>query len=366
MKPIKIATLSLTSVHAGPYIVNLPLNKDKFDWVAASINPKDRDIPDLQLMPDYVKVYDTDEEMLKAHPDLEAVVLCGSNDLTYKQFKLCTSYGIKNFLIMKVPTLSMEEYDDMLRIAKENDMIIQVELEMRGDQTVNRLKQLCDTGAIGKLLSIQIYNTTVVLPPEILPWVTDPKQSYGRVCQLKPGDSRFRGGALTDHPHAFDLSRYFSGSEFESIYAEVCENFREGNKIEEGVFVVGKMKNGVCVTIDPSYSRHENKLPPIKAVGPGWEGYPKRVEVYVTLSGEKGTIMADCMGGGVYHTGLPYNTFAYEYPEGPNHYTAMLGSFAECVRNHIKPYVNIEMHQNNMKAVNACYESIYTGKQIKL
>jgi predicted dehydrogenase len=72
------------------------------------------------------------------------------------------------------------------------------------------------------------------------------------------------------------------------------------------------------------------------------------------------------MGGGVYHTGLPYNTFAYEYPEGPNHYNAILGSFAECVRNHIKPYVNIEMHQNNMKAVNACYESIYTGKKIML
>ena len=270
MTKLKTATFSMTSVHAAQYVVNLPLH-EKYNWVASSILPEDRGIPDLKHIPSYVKIYDTDEELLKAHPDLDVVILLGSNDLTYKQFCLCAKYGIKTVHLMKIPTMFMDEYEEMQKIAAENGMIVQIELEMRGDPTVMRMKQLYDTGIIGKLLSIQITNTTVVLPPEILPWVTVPAQSYGKEHELKPGSGLYRGGCLTDHPHAFDLARFFSDSEFDSIYAEASKNFRERFVIEEGVFVLGKMKNGVNVTIDPSYSRNENKLPPLEARGPGWE-----------------------------------------------------------------------------------------------
>lgn len=365
MKKIKIAMLSMTSVHAGPYIDSLPAH-DMYDWVAASIASKDRYIPDLKRIPSYVKIYETEEELLKAHPDLDAVMLAGSNDLTYKQFKLCAEYGIKSLFLMKIPSLSMEEYEEMQRIAAENDIIVQIELEMRSDQTVKRMKHLYDSGAIGKLLSIQITNTTVCHPPELLTWVTDPKQSYGRKRELKEGDGRYRGGCLTDHPHPFDLSRYLTDSEFDSIYADVSHNFREGRLVEEGVFVLGKMRNGVTISIDPSYSRHENKLAPIAGAGPGWEGYPKRVEVNIILNGEKGSIIGDCFHSGVFHTGLPYNTYAVQYPGGPGHYAPILDSFADSVINRTTPYINLNMHKNNMRVINACYESIYSGKIIKL
>ena len=365
MKKLKTAMLSLTSVHASPYITALPIH-EKYDWVAASVLPKDRNIPDLKRIPSYVKIYDTEEELFKAHPDLDVVILVGSNDLTYNQFKMCAKYGIKTVHMMKIPTMFMDRYEEMQQIAEDNGMIVQIELEMRGDPTVRRMKELYDSGAIGKLLSIQITNTTVVLPPEILPWVTNPEESYGKRCELKKGSGLYRGGCLTDHPHPFDLARYFSGSEFESIYAEASKNFRERFEIEEGVLVLGKMKNGVCVTIDPSYSRNENKQPPIAAAGPGWEGWPKRVEVYVILNGEKGSIVGDCFHSGVYHTGLPYNTFAYEYLRGPGHYETILDALYDSAVNRTTPYVNFDLHKNNIKAIDACYESIYSGKKIML
>ena len=367
MKKLKIATFSMTSVHAAPYIDSIPVHS-AFDWVAASISPEDRNIPDLKRIPSYVKIYETEEELLKSHPDLDVVVLIGSNDQTYGQFKLCVKHGIKSILMMKVPSLSMEKYEEMRVLAKEENVSVLIELEMRKDQTVRRIKELLDSGVIGKLLSVQINNTTVVLPPELLPWVTDPGKSYGSVHKLREGDDRYRGGALTDHPHAFDLVRLFTGSEFESIYADVCENFRDGRQIEEGVFVLGKTKNGVNVTIDPSYSRHENKKTPIAAVGPGWEGYPKRVEVNIVLNGEKGSIMGDCFHSGVYHTGLPYNTYAVQYVGGggTEHYSPILDALVDCTICHTVPYTNLDNHKNNMKAVNACYESIYTGETIYL
>jgi len=365
MNKIKVAMLSMTSVHASPYIDSVPLN-ERYEWVASSISPKDKFIPDLERIPSYVKIYDTDEELFKAHPDIDAVFLLGSNDRTYDQFKLCAKNGIKSILMMKIPTLFMDKYEEMQQIAEEMGIVVQIELEMRGDQTVRRMKQLYESGAIGKLLSVQINNTTVVLPPEILPWVTTPAKSYGEKVELKEGSGIYRGGCLTDHPHPFDLARYFSDSEFESIYAEASQNFRDRYEIEEGVFVLAKMKNGVSVTIDPSYSRHENNLPPIAAAGPGWEGYPKRVEVYVVLNGEKGTIMGDCFHGGVYHTALPYNTFAYQYPLGPGHYQVILDAFAVSAVNRTKPYVNFELHKNNIMAIGAAYESISTGKKVML
>ena len=126
------------------------------------------------------------------------------------------------------------------------------------------------------------------------------------------------------------------------------------------------MKNGVTVTIDPSYSRHEHKSLPLAAGGPGWEGYPKRVEVNIILNGEKGSILGDCFHSGVYHTGLPYNTFAVQYLSGPNSYTTILNAFSDSVFNHTEPYTTLDSHKNNLLAVNACYESIYTGKKIRL
>lgn len=369
MNKPKIATFSLTSVHATQYVHSLPVY-DKFEWVATSIAEKDKKTVDktigLDKIPSYVKVYDNDEELINAHPDLDAVILLGSNDLTFRQFMLCADHGIKSILVMKAPTFSMDEYEQMQRAMQEKGITVQVELEMRYDQTVRRMKQLYETGAIGKLLSVQIYNTTVVVVPELLPWVTNPAESYGRKCILREGDLRYRGGCLTDHPHGFDLARYFTDSEFESIYADVSPNFRKGHLIEEGAFVLGKMKNGVNITIDPSYSRHENKLPPIAAAGPGWEGYPKRVEVNVVLQGEKGCILGDCFHSGVYHTGLPYNTFAVQYVGGFDHYFPTLDSLADSIENRTIPRVNLDLHKNTMKAVIAAYESITTGKTIKL
>lgn len=365
MKKISIALFSTSSVHAPHYINSLPLDS-RYNWVASSVAKEDRGIPDLKNIPNYVKIYEREEDLLNAHPDLDAVILCGSNNLTFNQFKLCAERGIKNVILMKIPTMFINEYEEMQRLAKENDMIVQIELEMRANHTVKRLKKLCEEGAIGNLLSIQINNTTVVLPPNIMPWVTNPELSYGKKIELIKDSGMFRGGCLTDHPHPFDLARFLTGSEFESIYAQTTPNIRGKYKIEEGVFVACKMKNGVCVTIDPSYSRHESKQLPLTACGPGWEGYPKRVEVNVVLNGDKGSIIADCFHSGVYHTGLPHNTYAYEYLAGETHYETMLDYFYNSIVAHTTPYVNLDLHKNNIKAIIACYESIYCNKKVCL
>ena len=365
----KVAVFSITSVHASCYINGLPLH-EKFDWVAVSVAPKDRSKVMLDRVASGVKIYETEEELLNAHPDLDAVILAGANYQTYDQFVLCANRGIKNIFLMKVPTFDMEKYAEMQRLAKEKGIVVQIELEMRFDVIVKRVKQMIDEGRIGKVLEIQMNNTTVCLPPDLAEWVTNPEKSYGKRIKLCDYLDVYRGGCLTDHPHCFDLARMFTDSEFDTIYADACENFREGREVEEGVFVMAKMKNGVKISIDPSYSRHEYYISPAVPTGPGWEGYPKRVEVNIVVIGEKGCILADCFHSGVYHTGLPNHTYAVQYVDGAGtgngHYAPTLDAFAECIENRSMPKINLELHKKNLEAVNACYESIKTGDVIKI
>ena len=121
MKKISIALFSTSSVHAPHYINSLPLDS-RYNWVASSVAKEDRGIPDLKNIPNYVKIYEREEDLLNAHPDLDAVILCGSNNLTFNQFKLCAERGIKNVILMKIPTMFINEYEEMQRLAKENDM----------------------------------------------------------------------------------------------------------------------------------------------------------------------------------------------------------------------------------------------------
>ena len=169
---------------------------------------------------------------------------------------------------------------------------------MHYNPVIARLKRLVSSGEIGKIRSFNATNITLS-PVWAFPWQGVPEKSYGKRVPLKQGDSRFRGGALCDHPHIFDMVRHITGSDFDMVYAEAAPNIRPDIEEEDMLSVIGKMKDGTVFSLDPSWSKMEERL---KIPGPGWEVFPKRMEVNITLNGEKGTIMADCFGPNVYHT----------------------------------------------------------------
>lgn len=82
---VKIAVFSITSIHASCYINGLPIHK-KYDWVAVSVAPKDRSKVMLDRVAPGVKIYENEEDLLDAHPDLDAVILAGANYQTYDEF----------------------------------------------------------------------------------------------------------------------------------------------------------------------------------------------------------------------------------------------------------------------------------------
>ncbi len=358
MKPIKIAMMSMTHGHTRKYYQVLKENP-ALEWIAVSTANETVKKVFLNSV-DGIPCYDSDEAMLDAHPEIEAVVLASENSEHLRQVKLCAARGI-HILSMKIPTFDMNEYAQMIEITEKAGIVFQIELELHYNPVVMRMKELKKTGAVGELKSFEATNITLS-PVWAFPWQGVPELSYGKRVPLKDGDKRCRGGALCDHPHIFDLVREVTGSEFDVIFARVAPNIRPDIQEEDMLAVTGRMKNGVTFLLDPSWSRMENRL---TVPGPGWEVFPKRMEVNLVLNGEKGTIMTDCFGPNIYHNATPESRYTVRYTYF-DEWVGLIDEFCHCIRDHATPKINLRWHENTIKAMNACYESIATGKPVRM
>ena len=323
MKPVKIAMMALTHGHTRKYYQTLRDNS-KLDWVAScAADQRAKDV--YELYNNGVPCYLSAEEMFAKHPDIEAVVIASANDQHLKEMKLCAERGV-HILSMKIPTFDPKEYDEMIELVDKAGIVCQIELEMHYNPVVKRLQEIIASGKLGKLLSIQMTNITLS-PVWAFPWQGVPEASYGSRVPLKKGDSRFRGGALSDI------------------------------EVEDMILASGKMKDGTSFLFDPSWSRLEERL---AVPAPGWEIFPKRMEVNVTITGEKGTVMCDCFGPNVYHNGAPNDRYTVQYTYF-DEWIGLIDEFVDCIRNHKQPKINLRWHRQTIDCMNACYKSVESG-----
>lgn len=358
MKKLKIAMMGMTHGHTRKYYDVLK-NNPKLEWIAVSTandEVKQVFLNSVQGIP----CYDDDEAMLAAHPEIEAVVLASENSDHLRQMRICAEKGI-DMLSMKVPSFDMEEYSEMERLCEEYGVVCQVELELHYNPVVQRMKQLVAQGSVGQMTAFNATNITLS-PVWAFPWQGSPEKSYGKRVPINDTCGKFRGGALCDHPHIFDLIREVTQSEFDVVFAKVAPNIRHELEVEDMLSVVGRMKNGVIFSLDPSWSRTENKL---KVPGPGWEVFPKRMEVNIAIHGDKGTMLTDCFGPNTYHNGSPINNYTVQYTYF-DEWVQLIDEFVENIELRRTPKINLAWHKNTIRVMNAVYESIASGKPVKL
>ncbi len=358
MKPVKIAMLSLTHGHTRKYYQTLR-DSPALDWIACSAENSavhrrfERSVAG-------VPCYSDPQEMFDRHPEIEAVVLASANHLHLEQVRACVERGV-HILSMKIPTFDLSEYDEMIEMVERAGLVCQIELELHYNPVVHRIQRLVAEGAIGEILSVGATNITLS-PVWAFPWQGVPEESYGKRVALRPGDARFRGGALCDHPHIFDLLRWLTGADFECIYAEPAPNLRTDLEVEDMLLVNGRMTDATTFLLDPSWSRLEERL---AEPGPGWEVFPKRMEVNLLIHGSRGSLLADCFGPNVYHNGAPRDRYTVQYTYF-DEWIGLVDEFVDCIRNGRTPKINLRWHRRTIEAMNACYESIHTGQPVSL
>lgn len=356
--PIKIAMMSLTHGHTRKYFQVLKENP-LLKWIAVSAS----DVGAIEFFRDNVKdvpLYSSDEEMLAAHPEIEAVVIASENCEHLKQITLCAERGI-HILSMKIPSLNLKEYDKMIELTEKNNVVCQVELELHYNPVVKRVKELVSSGALGKLHSFNATNITLS-PVWAFPWQGQPEKSFGSRELIKADDNRYKGGALCDHPHIFDLIRTITKSEFDTIFARLAPNIRPDLVEEDMLSVVGKMKDGTIFSLDPSWSKAEERiLKPVR----GWEINPKRMEVNLTLTGADGSVLADCFGPNIYHNTAPKERYVVQYTYF-DEWVGLIDEFVGCIRSKKEPMINLRHHKKTIEAMLAVYKSIETNMPVTL
>ena len=166
MKRLKIAMMSMTHGHTRKYYDVLK-NNPKLEWIAVSTaneEVKEIFLNSVQGIP----CYDSDEAMLDAHPEIEAVVLASENSEHLRQVRLCAERKI-NILSMKIPTFDMDEYAEMERLVKESGITFQIELELHYNPVVLRMKDLIKNKAMGEMDAFNATNITLS-PVWAFPW----------------------------------------------------------------------------------------------------------------------------------------------------------------------------------------------------
>jgi hypothetical protein len=128
------------------------------------------------------------------------------------------------------------------------------------------------------------------------------------------------------------------------------------------LLINGKMKDGTIFLLDPSWSRMEERL---KVLGLGWEFLPKRMELNLTISPEKGVIVCDCFGPNVYYNGAPNDRYTVQYTYF-DEWIGLIDEFVDCIRNNKQPQINLKWHHKTIPAMNACFESICNSAPTKV
>jgi predicted dehydrogenase len=151
--------------------------------------------------------YDTVEEMLKAHPDLDVVHNCTPSHLHYDVNKRVIEAGI-NVFCEKPFTLHSHESEELVSLAKSRNLLGGVSFNYRHNAMVEEMKERVVNGSIGK--------PWFITAEYLQDWLLFNTDYNWRVDSTYGGNTR----AISDiGSHCFDTIQYLLGEKIVSVLA---------------------------------------------------------------------------------------------------------------------------------------------------
>lgn len=376
MNPLSIVVTSSANPHVKFYYEDLS-RSDLFHLEAIA----EEDPARLKYAEDFfaakgmkVSFYTDWRLMLEKHRHVEAVLVGSDNFHHHEQTMAAAAMG-KHVYSMKVLSMDEKQGAEMIAACKKAKVVLQVELELHFNAQFRRLRERILSGALGNIKSLYLSNISQS-PITYYPNWGDPVLSYGKVAPLRPGETICRGGALTDHPHPFDLARWLTGKEFKRVYAVSGVNMRPQLKVEDHVAITGELEGGTKVFINPSYAHLEEQADTriLK--------WPKSLEVLTKVFGSKGVASADFWHKPAYlmAEGWPSpnrlivdaaprlaSGFLPQKPVAKKFISeTRFGSFFLATRGERGVETDGVDGLAAVRVMNACYESIYSGRSVNL
>lgn len=318
---------------------------------------------------------------------LDAVVIATPPD-THAEYGIAASRRGLHVLLEKPMALSSRDCDAIIQAAAERQTVLTLSHEKRFNPGFEEIKRIIDGGTLGRVFYLVIHwSAAVRLDPESL-CPPDYRSSY--LWRWTNPDAG--GGILFDHlPHYFDLWRWWTGSELESIDTELLNVRRDwigdeqlGGVHEDFALAMLRFQNG-CLGMFETGTVGRG-LSPIQNVGSATGEWSE----YGLIYGTRGHLVFDALpwdspelprimvfsledrqpaNRGWYQVEL---SDPYRAPGGPlspksnSHYQfkRQMDHFIECIRNRTAPRVTAADGRATVTAVEAAYESFRSRKRV--
>ena len=179
--------------------------------------------------------YNDPEKLLKSHPEIDFVDIITDVD-THPLFVEIAAIHKKDVICQKPMAPGLELARKMVEVCRENKVKYYVHENYRWQPQFRRVKQLIDSGIIGKPFRCKTgFNTAFPL------------------FETQPFLAQLEQFALTDQgSHQFDVLRFFFG-EPESLYC-ITQQVNPGIKGEDVATTILKMSSGVTCIQEISFS----------------------------------------------------------------------------------------------------------------
>jgi len=289
----------------------------------------------------------TDYQQLLAMPELDMVVVGVPNHL-HCQVTLDAAAAGKNVVMEKPFCLNLAEADRMIEACRKAKVKLMYAEELCFTPKYVRLKQLLDSGALGK--------------PTLL------KQSEKHDGPHAPhfwDVNRSGGGVTMDMGcHAIEFFRWMLGRPpIKSVYAQLSTQvYQDKTEGDDNALIILEFANGVVALAEESWTKKG--------------GMDDRAEVY----GSQGVAYADLLHGNAIEA---YSTEGYDYAaekagstkgwsfpiyeeEWNYGFPQELAHFVDCVQNDKPPLVTGEDGRAVLEVIFAAYESARTGRKVEL
>lgn len=281
-----------------------------------------------------VKVY-TDYIKMLEKEDIDVITIATESGYHAKHAIDCLNKG-KHVLVEKPIALSVKDADEMVRIAKKNNLKLGVSHQNRFNPPIQKLRRAIEEGRFGKLIN----GTARIL------WTRD--DNYYKQAPWR-GTKELDGGTLMNQCiHNIDLLQWMMGSEVERVHAE-RGTFLRNIEMEDFGAILIRFKNGTIGIVEGSACV-----------------YPKNLEETLSIFGEKGTVVI----GGLAVNEIKVWQFADERDNteievlnevaidsvyGHGH-IPLYKDFIDAINNNTEPLINGEEGKKAMEIVLKAYE----------
>ncbi|MFC7373055.1 Gfo/Idh/MocA family protein [Fictibacillus iocasae] len=284
------------------------------------------------------------DEMLKTNKDIQVVNICVPSGLHARLTKIVAEHG-RHIVVEKPMSLKLEDSEEMIQIAKENNVKLAVVHPNRFRPAIMKLREKMDEGVFGTLSHA---NATVR-------W--NRGQEYYDQAPWR-GTKEFDGGVLMNQAiHNLDLLLWFMG-EVESVQAMATTRLRK-IEAEDVAAAVVRFKSGALGVIEAATTI-----------------YPKNLEESLSIFGEKASVK---IGGsnalfietwdienGVEGEKDSFNESIKGNPLGKPGHQWIIEDMVKAVQEDREPIVSGKDGLAPVKLILAILESAETGKEIKL